>query len=146
MKKLYELFNMEVESEDKDGNPVMVSPEFIVKVQDKTKQGIHILIHALGHSSNTTDLIINENEVKNLNDKLIVHHADKYKECRWLIYTETEKLFWSETNWLIENPWNAKRFYSEIEAKEYLDEYKTLWNKNTKIENWCIQQHLFVYI
>ena len=63
---LQDLLDMEVESEDKDGNKVIVSPEFVIKVQSKTMDGLHILIHALGHSSETVDLIVNGDDIQHL--------------------------------------------------------------------------------
>jgi hypothetical protein len=69
MKRLHDLFSMEIESEDKDGNTVMVSPEFRVAVQSKTDKGVHVIIHANGHSSDTIDLVVTNDSIRNLNEE-----------------------------------------------------------------------------
>lgn len=55
---------MGVKSKDKDGNTVMVSPEFRVAVQSKTDEGIHVIVHANGHNSDTVDLIVTGDEIR----------------------------------------------------------------------------------
>lgn len=51
---------------DLKGNPVQTSPEFRVSVQNEDAEfygmkGIHVIIHAVGHDSDTLDLFINGN-------------------------------------------------------------------------------------
>lgn len=63
MSTLEDLLSMRVESKDKDGNPVLVSPEFRVSVQGFSDKGVHVIIHADGHNSTTLDLEIEDNDV-----------------------------------------------------------------------------------
>lgn len=65
---LFDLLNMEIESQDKDGNSVMVSPEFLMKVQTKTEDGIHVIVHPLGHGGTTIDLVVNPDSIVYLGD------------------------------------------------------------------------------
>ena len=66
--ELFDLLSMEIESEDKDGNPVMVPPEFLMKVQTKTEDGIHVIVHPLGHGGITIDLVVNPDSIAYLGD------------------------------------------------------------------------------
>ena len=65
---LFDLLNMEIESENKDGDKVMVPPEFLLKVQTKTENGIHAIIHPLNHGGITIDLLITPDSNGYLNE------------------------------------------------------------------------------
>lgn len=60
---LEDLLNMKVESEDKDGKKVEVSPEFRVAVQNIGPNGTHIIIHPNGHNGDTLDFLVNANNL-----------------------------------------------------------------------------------
>ncbi|MDH5183387.1 MAG: hypothetical protein OEX12_05800 [Gammaproteobacteria bacterium] len=145
MKELYDLLGMEIESKDKDGNPIMVSPEFVVKVQHKTDLGIHVIIHANGHSSDTVDLVVGENKIIKLGDNVKIHHADKHKEERWLIYSKVGGVYFTGHNWVTDNPWLAHFERTEEEAQEYHDRWRSQWDEHTEFRDWCVERHLFIY-
>jgi hypothetical protein len=54
---LEELLRMTVESEDAEGNPIQITPEFRLSVQEVRPNGggVRFLIHANGHNSDTLD-------------------------------------------------------------------------------------------
>lgn len=56
---LQDLLSMEVESTNISRGIIKVPPEFRVSVQEKTDQGVRIIIHADGHNSETMDLLVN---------------------------------------------------------------------------------------
>ena len=59
---LEDLLRMEVnETSPVSGRPVSFSPEFRVAVQNKLADGVHIIIHANGHNSDTLDFMVNGN-------------------------------------------------------------------------------------
>jgi len=64
---LFECLDMEVRSEDKDGKPIMVSPEFIIKVQTKTEEGIHCIVRPLKYRGATVDLLVTPESIGYLN-------------------------------------------------------------------------------
>ena len=45
------------------GAPKTYPPEFRVAVQSKSDDGVHIIIHAVGHDGETLDLIVSGDEV-----------------------------------------------------------------------------------
>jgi len=61
---LEKLLKMQVESENSvTGEKVQCSPEFRVAVQNTEaeiggKKGVHVIIHASGHNSDTLDLLV----------------------------------------------------------------------------------------
>jgi len=68
---LEDLLRMTVISQDKDGKAIEVSPEFRVSVQSlKTAYngvtGVHFLIHANGHNSDTLDFVVIGNDLNDL--------------------------------------------------------------------------------
>jgi len=63
---LQQLLSMKVPAKDKDDNDIEVSPEFRVAVQSITPEGVHIIIHADGHNSETLDFIVNSNELREM--------------------------------------------------------------------------------
>lgn len=64
MKTLSELLSMKVQSEDKDGNPVAVSPDFRIAVQEEVPgAGVRVIVHPQGHNGDTLDLWIKGNTV-----------------------------------------------------------------------------------
>jgi len=70
---LQELLLMKVPAKDKDGNDITISPEFCMKVQpgylddDSPNDEVHVIVHAVGHSSDTLDFIVKGNELIPLN-------------------------------------------------------------------------------
>ena len=58
---LQQLLEMTVTAKDKDGEPVEVSPEFRVAVQEITPDGVRIIIHANGYNSDTLDYVVQGN-------------------------------------------------------------------------------------
>ncbi len=64
---LENLLRMKVAAKDKDNNPVEVSPDFRVAVQGRRDGGIHFLIHADGHNSDTLDFVVTGNALECLN-------------------------------------------------------------------------------
>jgi hypothetical protein len=67
MSTLQDLLNMEIKGKSPvTGNDIKFSPEFRVAVQSKTKEGVHIIIHAVGHNSETLDLIVSGDNVAHL--------------------------------------------------------------------------------
>lgn len=60
---LEDLLSMRVKSKDLNGNDILVSPEFRVAVQKFDDNGVHVIIHACGHNSETLDLCITDNDV-----------------------------------------------------------------------------------
>ena len=69
-----ELLSMKVKGKNgvlkEQGKPceVEVSPEFRVAVQNITDEGVHIIIHANGHNSDTIDLLVKDNKVSVINN------------------------------------------------------------------------------
>ena len=49
-------------AKDKDNNDIEISPEFRVAIQHITDEGVHAIIHANGHNSDTLDLLVKGNE------------------------------------------------------------------------------------
>lgn len=68
---LQQLLSMKVVAKDKDDNEIEISPEFRVAVQSIMSNGVHIIIHADGHNSDTLDLVVMGNDILKL---------EKYKE------------------------------------------------------------------
>ena len=64
---LESLLRMKVKSEGKDG-PVDISPQFRVAVQGEVLGGVHFIIHANGHDSETLDLVVFGNVLKDLGE------------------------------------------------------------------------------
>lgn len=62
MKTLEELLRMEVQFADMP--KIKFNPDFRVAVQDKTPSGVHIIIHAIGHDSETLDFLVVGNELR----------------------------------------------------------------------------------
>lgn len=58
-----ELLSMKVLSENHRQEPIQVSPEFRVAVQKITTEGVHIILHANGHDSDTLDLLVKDDKV-----------------------------------------------------------------------------------
>lgn len=58
MKRLEDLLRMTVPTKDKDGNAIAITPEFRVSVQRVADDGVHFIIHADGHNSDTLDFIV----------------------------------------------------------------------------------------
>lgn len=46
--------------------PIEYSPEFRVAVQGESGDGVHVIVHANGHDSDTLDFIVSGNELKRL--------------------------------------------------------------------------------
>lgn len=66
---LSELLDMEIDSiSPVSGEPIKYSPEFRIAIQSKTEDGIHIIVHAIGHNSDTLDLIVNGDHIAHLGD------------------------------------------------------------------------------
>jgi len=63
---LQQLLETTVASKDKDGNPVEISPDFRVAVQQVKNGGLHFIIHPDGHSGGTLDFVVRGNELKPL--------------------------------------------------------------------------------
>lgn len=61
---LQELLQMTVSGRDKDGNLIDFPPEFRVAVQEKTKQGVRIIVHAYDHNSETLDFWVQEDQLE----------------------------------------------------------------------------------
>lgn len=67
MRDLETLLRMQVEDVSLvSGETISYSPEFRVAVQQIGEGGVHIIIHADGHSSDTLDFIVSGNELKGL--------------------------------------------------------------------------------
>jgi hypothetical protein len=74
---LYEHIRKFIENDCEGGNGVLkeqglscevdVTPEFRVAVQSITEDGVHIIIHANGHNSDTLDFIVSGDELQLLN-------------------------------------------------------------------------------
>lgn len=64
--KLEQLLRTMVPAQNFDGDDIEISPEFRVAVQSITPDGVHIIIHANGHNSDTLDFIVSGNELKAL--------------------------------------------------------------------------------
>lgn len=63
---LEELLRMKVPAKDMHGNDIQITPEFRVAVQGLSKEGVHFIIHANGHNSDTIDYMVNGDELKQL--------------------------------------------------------------------------------
>lgn len=63
---LEDLLRMKVSSEDKCNNKIEVSPEFRVAVQNINGDGVHIIIHPLGHNGETLDFLVNGNSLSKI--------------------------------------------------------------------------------
>ena len=64
---LEQLLNMEVDAKDKDQNPIKITPEFRVAVQEKRDDGVRIIIHPMDHNGDTLDLIVKGNTLTPVN-------------------------------------------------------------------------------
>ena len=61
---LENLLRMEVEGKNSvTGEEVKFTPEFRVAVQKKTNEGVHFIIHANGHNSETLDFLVKSDEL-----------------------------------------------------------------------------------
>lgn len=60
---LQDLLSMTVESKNISRGIIQVPPEFRVTVQEKTEQGVRIIIHADGHNSETMDFWVKGDEL-----------------------------------------------------------------------------------
>lgn len=61
---LEKLLRMEIKGTSPiTGEDISYPPEFRVAVQNKTDEGVHIIIHANGHNSDTLDFLVRENEL-----------------------------------------------------------------------------------
>lgn len=58
---LEDLLRKKVSGKDKDGDVVYFPPEFRVSVQSVNTEGVHIIIHADGHNSDTLDFRVKGN-------------------------------------------------------------------------------------
>lgn len=63
---LQQLLETTVTSENKDGQPVEISPDFRVAVQQVKSGGLHFIIHPQGHNGETLDFIVRGNELEPL--------------------------------------------------------------------------------
>lgn len=67
MPDLETLLRMQIEDVSPvSGEPISYSPDFRVAVQRIGEGGVHIIIHANGHNSETLDYIVSGNELKGL--------------------------------------------------------------------------------
>lgn len=64
---LEQLLRTKIPAKTKDGVDIEISPEFRVAVQSLEGKGdfkgVHIIIHANGHNSDTLDFLVNGNEL-----------------------------------------------------------------------------------
>lgn len=66
---LEELFNMKAFVPKNGGGKVEVTPEFVVKVQpDRPGDHMHVIVHALGHDSETLDFLVDGDDIVALDD------------------------------------------------------------------------------
>ena len=64
MVTLEQLLSMEIQSiSPVTGEDINFPPEFRVAVQEKTPNGVRVIIHAMNHDSDTLDLLIKDNSV-----------------------------------------------------------------------------------
>jgi len=64
---LEKLLRMEIKGTSTiHGGTISYSPEFRVTVQSKAEKGVHIIIHADGHNSDTLDFLVKDNELVQL--------------------------------------------------------------------------------
>jgi len=62
MSTLEQLLNMKVRADTmQNGKEVFITPDFRITVQKKTLDGIHIIIHPMGHNGETLDFIVRDN-------------------------------------------------------------------------------------
>lgn len=61
---LEDLLRMKYQSSDHAGRGIKVSPQFVVKVQGEEEGGIHFIIHADGHNSETLDFIVKGDSIR----------------------------------------------------------------------------------
>lgn len=67
MKTLEELLRMKVTINTTDGNTTPeFSPDFRVAVQNIHHDGVHIIVHPLGHNGETLDLFVRGNQLSNV--------------------------------------------------------------------------------
>lgn len=64
---LEKLLRMTVPAKDKDGNDIKITPDFRVAVQNLEcevdgKKGVHVIVHAQNHNSDTVDLLVCGNQ------------------------------------------------------------------------------------
>lgn len=58
---LEDLLRMKVPGEDKDENPIEITPDFRVAVQSAGEKAVHIIIHPNGHTGDTLDFYVSGN-------------------------------------------------------------------------------------
>lgn len=64
---LEELLKMKIDSVSPvTQQPVQYSPDFRMAVQGECDDGVHVIIHAYGHSSETLDFVVVGNELRPL--------------------------------------------------------------------------------
>ena len=66
MTRLEDLLRMTVPALDKDGIVIAMTPEFRVSVQKISDDGVHFIIHANGHNSDTLDYIVDGDQLRPL--------------------------------------------------------------------------------
>ena len=65
---LEQLLRTKIKARDINMRPIEVSPEFRVAVQRISQSGVHFIIHPVGVSGPTLDLVVNNNEIKYLGE------------------------------------------------------------------------------
>lgn len=61
---LEDLLRMEIKGKNSiSGDDISYPPEFRVSIQKKTTDGVHFIIHANGHNSETLDFLVRGNEL-----------------------------------------------------------------------------------
>ena len=67
MKTIEELLRMKVTATTSEGNSTPeFSPDFRVAVQNIHHDGVHIIVHPLGHDGDTLDLFVRGNQLSNV--------------------------------------------------------------------------------
>ena len=61
MKTLQQLLEMKVKSEDMNGEEIEITPDFRMAVQGIHEEGIHVIVHPMGHNGDTLDLLVKGN-------------------------------------------------------------------------------------
>ena len=59
---------MVVPAKNRFGELIFITPDFRVSVQGEKDGGIHFIIHPNGHSGETLDFVVTDNEIKKLNE------------------------------------------------------------------------------